>query len=80
MDLQVISFKPIKFRVKDKIYQFFKPYYLMPENELKLIRPIVKGSTMMWNISGTQLSYLQLKQKIYNSKITNNDKKRSGIP
>lgn len=70
MDLQVISFKPIKFRFIDKVYQFFKPYYLMPENELKLILPVVKGSTLMWNISGTQLSYLQLKQKIYDSKNT----------
>ena len=68
MDLQVISFKPIKFRFRDKVYQFFKPYYLMPENELKLILPVVKGSTLMWNISGTQLSYLQLKQKIHDSK------------
>ena len=68
MDLQVISFKPIKFRFRDRIYQLFKPYYLMPEDKLKLIRPIVKGSTLMWNISGTQLSYFQLKQKIYDSK------------
>ena len=69
MDLQVISFKPIKFRFIDKVYQFFKPYYLMHENELKLILPVVKGSTLMWNISGTQLSYFQLKQKIHDSKI-----------
>lgn len=70
MDLQVINIKPIIFRLHGKVYHFFKPYYLMPENDFKLIKPVVKGSTLMWNISGTQLSYLQLKQKIYDSKNT----------
>lgn len=68
MDLQVINIKPITFRLNGKIYHFFKPYYLMPENEFKLIKPVVKGSTIIWNTSGTQLSYFQLKQKIYDSK------------
>ena len=42
----------------------------MPENEFKMIKPVVKGSTIVWNISRTQLSYFQLKQKINDLKNT----------
>ena len=69
MNLQVINIKPITFRLNNTVYHFCKPYYLIPENEFKMIKPVVKGSTIVWNISGTQLSYFQLKQKIHDSKI-----------
>ena len=79
MDLQVINIKPIAFRLNGKTYHFFKPYYLMPENEFKMIKPVVKGSTIIWNILGTQLSYFQLKQKINDFKNTERIQVRAEI-
>lgn len=52
--------KQFKFGVKE--YQFVKPYYLMIG--IKLIKATVRGSTMVWNIEGKELSYNQLKEFI----------------
>lgn len=49
-------------RVKNKDYQFVKPYYLMPTNELRLIKATVKGSILVWNIEGKQVTYNQIKR------------------
>lgn len=43
-------------------YEFVKPKYLMPVNELRLIEAKVKGSTIVWNIEGEQVSYNQIKE------------------
>lgn len=49
-------------------YTFVKPYYLM--SGIKLIKATVKGSTMVWNIKGGEVSYNQIKR------ITGNSDKR----
>lgn len=59
MTIQLISNKPIVFRVKNKQYEYVKPYYLM--NGLKMIKAVVKGSTMCWNIEGYTISYNQIR-------------------
>lgn len=35
--------------------KYVKPYYLM--NGLSMIKAVVKGSTMCWNIEGKTISY-----------------------
>lgn len=45
-------------------YNFVKPYYLMPENSLNLIKATVRGSTMIFNIQGKEISYNQIKKRI----------------
>lgn len=62
MTLQLIKIKPITFRAKNTDYEFVKPKYLMPINELRLIEAKVKGSTMVWNIEGEQVSYNQIRE------------------
>lgn len=47
-----------------KKYDYVKPYYLVEVNSLKLIKATVKGSTLIWNISGKEFSYNQLKKCI----------------
>lgn len=49
-----------------KNYTFVKPYYLM--SGIKLIKATVKGSTVVWNIQGSELSYNQIK-RIINNKL-----------
>ncbi len=61
MTLQLIKIKPFTFRAKNTDYEFVKPKFLMPINELRLIEAKVKGSTMVWNIEGKQISYNQVK-------------------
>lgn len=61
MTLQLIKIKPITFRAKNTDYEFVKPKYLMPANQFRLIEAKVKGSTMIWNIEGEQISYNQVK-------------------
>lgn len=60
MNIQLINNKPITFRVKNKEYEYVKPYYLM--NGLSMIKAVVKGSTMCWNIEGKTISYNQIKK------------------
>lgn len=52
----------ITIRVKNNDYQFVKPYYLMPTSGLRLIKAKVKGSLLVWNIEGEQITYNQIKQ------------------
>lgn len=62
MEIQLINKKPIIFRVKNREYEFVKPYYIMPKDSLKLIKGVVKGSTLCWNIGGCVLTYNQIKK------------------
>jgi len=62
MSLQLIKRKPITIRVENKEFQFVKPYYLSDNNKLKLIRPVVKGSCLVWHILGKQITYYQIKK------------------
>jgi hypothetical protein len=59
MNIQLISNKPIVFRVKNKEYEYVKPYYLI--TGLNMIKAVVKGSTMCWNIEGDTISYNQIR-------------------
>lgn len=61
MTLQLIKRKPLTFRAKKTEYEFVKPKYLMPVNEFRLIEAKAKGSTMVWNVKGEQISYNQVK-------------------
>lgn len=45
-------------------YTFVKPYYLMPEDSITLVKATVKGSTLIWNIQGKEISYNQIKKLI----------------
>ena len=51
----------ITIRVKNKEYDFKKPYYLVPKDEFRLIKAVVKGSILVWNIEGKQITYNHLK-------------------
>ena len=51
----------ITIRVKNKEYEFKKPYYLIPVDEFRLIKAKVKGSILVWNIEGEQVTYNQIK-------------------
>lgn len=62
MTLQLIKRKPLTFRAKKTDYEFVKPKFLMPVNDFRLIEAKVKGSTMIWNIEGEQISYNQIRE------------------
>ena len=64
MKIQLINIKPITLRIENNNYQFVKPKYLLPNNQLKLIEAKIKGSTMVWNICNKQVSYNQIKKLI----------------
>lgn len=61
MKIELINRKPFIFRVKNQQYDFVKPYYLMKTDGLNLIKGVVKGSCLCWNIQGDVISYNQLK-------------------
>mgnify|MGYP003441131451 FL=1 len=54
----------ITIRVKNKEYEFKKPYYLVPVDEFRLIKAKVKGSILVWNIEGKQITYNQIKSLV----------------
>ena len=54
----------ITIRVKNKDYDFKKPYYLIPKDEFKLIKAVVKGSILVWDIKGEQITYNQIKKTL----------------
>ena len=54
----------ITIRVKNKEYEFKKPYYLIPVDEFRLIKAKVKGSILVWNIEGKQITYNQIKSSV----------------
>ena len=64
MKLQLINIKPIIIRVNSIDYKYVKPKYLLPVNQLQLIEAKIKGSCMVWNIQGKQITYNQIKQLI----------------
>jgi hypothetical protein len=59
---QLIDKEKRIFGVKNKTFEFVKPYYLLPSNEFKLKKATVKGSSLVWNIFGTEVSFNQLKE------------------
>ena len=65
MKLQLITIKTIIIRVNSIDYKYVKPKYLSPVNQLQLIEAKVKGSCMVWNIQGEQITYNQIKQYLY---------------
>jgi hypothetical protein len=52
--------------IRDKKYKFVKPYYLMEVGGAKLIKAKVKGSTLVWNLGGSKLTYNRIKNKLKN--------------
>lgn len=64
MMIQLIDKNKLRFRLNNTEYDFVKPKYLMPVNSLKLIEAKVKGSTMVFNINNTTISYNQIKRCI----------------
>lgn len=60
--------------VKNKQYQFVKPYYLMSLEKFKLRKATVKGSILVWNIDGQQITYNKIKNQ-YNDKT-----KKASLP
>lgn len=71
MEIELINRKPFIFRVKDQQYEFVKPYYLMKVDGLNLIKGVVKGSCLCWNIQGYVISYNQLKTILKQNKDVN---------
>lgn len=64
MSIELIKRKPITIRVKNKYFEFVKPYYLQPVDELQLIKAKVKGSCIVWNVCGEQVTYGQIKNLV----------------
>ena len=62
----------ITIRVKNKEYDFKKPYYLIPKDEFRLIKATFKGSILVWNIEGKQITYNHLKQTQWKTKTEQN--------
>ena len=60
MNIQIIEKQPLKIRVKNKEYEFVKPYYLVYGFEMR--KAVVKGSHLVWNIEGYQISYNEIKK------------------
>ena len=58
--IQIINNKPITIRIKNKDWIFFKPYYLVYGFEMR--KAVVKGSHLVWNIEGYQISYNEIKK------------------
>lgn len=57
MEMQLIDKEKKIFRAKNIEMQFVKPYYLMHIDELKLIKGVVRGSTLCWNVAGGVITY-----------------------
>jgi len=64
--IQLIDKQRLLFGVNNKTFEFVKPYYLLPTNEFKLKKATVKGSCIVWNIFGIEVSYNQLKELFKN--------------
>ena len=59
--LQLINKQSFTFRVENTEFDFVKPKYIMLSSEFILREAKVKGSTMVWNVKGNQVSYNQLR-------------------
>ena len=64
MELQLIDKQSLLFRVKNREFHFVKPFYLMPKNEFTLIKARLKGTTLVFNICGGQVSYNQIRKTL----------------
>lgn len=64
--IQLIDKQNLTFRVKNVTFDFVKPKYILLKNEFRLRTAKVKGSTMVWNVSGCQVSYNQLRGLLEN--------------
>lgn len=62
MEVQIVNRKPITFRFKNKEFEFVKPYYLMPADSIQMIKGVVKGSTLCWNVCGGVVTYGAIKK------------------
>jgi hypothetical protein len=71
MNTQLIDRKEFLFRAGNCEYYFVKPYYLMPAGEFRLLKAVLKGSTICWNIQGKTISYNQIR-KIFISETNEN--------
>lgn len=52
------------FTIKGIKYIYVKPYYLQAENDFKLRKAFVIGSSLYWKIDGGLVSYNKLKNKL----------------
>lgn len=59
--MQLIDKKQIIFCHEKTWYKFVKPYYLYDLN-LNMIKAVVRGSTMGWNINGKFVSFNKIKK------------------
>ncbi len=62
MEIELINRKPFIFRVGNQQYEYVKPYYLMKIDGFNLIKGVVKGSTLCWNLKGKVITYNQIKK------------------
>lgn len=63
LEIQIVKYQPIIFRIENDTYQFIKPHSLY-KNFGTLIKSTIKGSTLGWNIEGYFISYNQLKSTL----------------
>jgi len=65
MEMQLVDKKTLTFRVNNLEFEFIKPYYLMPKDEIRLIKGVVKGSTLCWNVGGGVVTYGKIKSLLW---------------
>lgn len=65
--LELINKQALTFRIKNIEFDYIKPKYVMLKSEIILRKATVKGSTIVWNIKGSQVSYNQLKSLLNNN-------------
>ena len=68
MQIQLIDRKRLIFRIENVEYCFVKPYYLM--KGIVLIKGLVKGSTLCWNVERGVITYNQIKKAVKSVKET----------
>ncbi len=71
MQIEMIDKQEHIFQIGNRIFRFVKPYYLMPDIDMKLIKGKVKGSTLGWNVCGEWISYNALKNAATNARMKN---------
>lgn len=62
--IEVIDKQRLVFRIKKTEFKFLKPYYLLIGWEFRKAK--VSGSTLIWNIENTKITYNQLKKILIN--------------
>ncbi len=66
--LQLIDKQHKLFRVENIEFEFTKPYYLYLTDSFTMIKGVVKGSTLCWNIAGQTITYNQIKSLLNQTK------------